>query len=270
MKYYDAHNHLQDGWLAPHLPQVLETLEKIGIAGAVVNGTIDGDWEDVARLARERPWVIPSYGVHPWRIKERTGQWEELLRARLDEGGAVGEIGLDRWKEGYDFEDQEGVFRTQLRMAAERNTPATIHCLRAWGALWEIVRTEAVPACGFLLHAYGGPVEMIEGFARRGAYFSFSGSFMAEQRRGKMETFREVPVERLLVETDAPAMPLPAELSRYRLPKAPEGATVNHPGNVAVAYEGLATLRGMESEELEGVVEANFRRLFGKLMDVAG
>ena len=69
--YFDAHNHLQDEWLTPHLPRVLETLEKIGIAGAVVNGTIDTDWESVARLGRERPWVIPSYGVHPWRIKER-------------------------------------------------------------------------------------------------------------------------------------------------------------------------------------------------------
>ena len=204
MTYFDAHNHLQDPWLAPHLPDVLGDVEKMGIAGAVVNGTIDADWEEVTRLARERPWVIPSYGVHPWRVKERTEHWVELLRARLEEGGVVGEIGLDRWKEGFDLKDQEAVFRAQLRIAAERNVPATIHCLRAWGALWEIVRAESVPACGFCLHAYGGPVEMIEGFARRGAYFSFNGYFLAEQRRRKSETFREVPLERLLVETDAP------------------------------------------------------------------
>ena len=265
MTYFDSHNHLQDAWLAPHLPQVLETLEKIGIAGAVVNGTVDGDWEAVARLARERPWVIPSYGVHPWRVKERTEHWEELLRARLDEGAAVGEIGLDRWKEGFDPEDQEAVFRTQLRMAAERNVPATIHCLRAWGPLWEIVRTEPVPACGFLLHAYGGPVEMLEGFARRGAYFSFSGSFLAGPRRRKRETFREVPLERLLVETDAPAMPLPPELNSYPLPGTPEGEPVNHPGNLAVAYEGLAKLRELDGDALARAVEGNFRRLFSRV-----
>jgi TatD DNase family protein len=263
MTYFDAHNHLQDEWLAPHLARVLETLEKMGIAGAVVNGTIDSDWESVARLGRERRWVIPSYGVHPWRSKERAANWEERLRERLDEGGVVGEIGLDRWKEGYDFVDQEMVFRAQLGLAAERNLPATIHCLRAWGALWEIIRMEAVPERGFLLHAYGGPVEMIEGFAGRGAYFSFNGSFLAEQRHRKREAFREIPLDRLLVETDAPAMPVPAELDRYPLPEAPEGETVNHPGNIEVAYEGLARLRGMEIEELERVVEANFRRLFG-------
>jgi TatD DNase family protein len=264
MNFFDAHNHLQDEWLAPHLPRVLETLEQMGIAGAVVNGTVDSDWEAVARLAREHPWVIPSYGLHPWRVAERAQDWEALLRARLDAGGAVGEIGLDRWKEGYDFCDQEAVFRTQLQFAAERNVPATIHCLRAWGALWEIVRTEAVPACGFLLHAYGGPVAMVEDFAGRGAYFSFSGSFLAEQRHKKRDAFREVPLERLLVETDAPAMPLPPELDRYPLPQTADAEPVNHPGNIAVAYEGLAKLRGMEIEELARAVEENFWRLFGK------
>lgn len=262
--YLDAHNHLQDEWLAPHLPGVLASLEHLGIAGAVVNGTIDGDWEAVARLARERAWVIPSYGVHPWRIAERAKDWEEQLRARLDEGGAVGEIGLDRWKEGSDSADQEIVFRAQLRLAAERNLPATIHCLRAWGALWEIVRTEPAPACGFLLHAYGGPVEMIEGFVGRGAYFSFNGSFLAEKRRRKRETFREVPLDRLLVETDAPAMPLPPELNRHPLPDTAEGEPVNHPANLTVAYEGLANLRGMPEDDLAQAVEGNFWRLFGK------
>jgi TatD DNase family protein len=264
MRYFDAHNHLQDEWLAPHLPGALDLLEGIGIAGAVVNGTIDRDWEAVARLGRERAWVIPSYGVHPWRVAERSADWEDLLRARLDEGGVIGEIGLDRWKEGLDFADQERVFRVQLGLAAERNVPATMHCLRAWGALWDIVRTEPVPACGFLLHAYGGPAEMVEGFAKRGAYFSFNGSFLDENRRRKRETFLEVPLERLLVETDAPAMPLPLERDRYPLPGTAEGEKVNHPGNIAPAYEGLAELRGLKLEELAARVEENYRKLFGK------
>jgi len=264
MRYFDAHNHLQDEWLAPHLGDVIATLEGMGIAGVVVNGTIDGDWEAVGRLARERPWVIPSYGVHPWKVAHRAPNWEEQLRRRLDGGGLVGEIGLDRWKEGLDLVDQEAVFRVQLQMAVERNVPATIHCLRAWGPLWDILRTEPVPACGFLLHAYGGPAEMIAGFAKRGAYFSFNGSFLDEKRSRKRETFREVPLERLLVETDAPAMPLPREKEKYRLPDALEGERVNHPGNIAAAYEGLAELRGMKLEDLAASVEENFGRLFSR------
>jgi len=265
LKYFDAHNHLQDEWLAPHLPRVLGTLDQIGIAGAVVNGTIDSDWSAVALLAREHPWIIPSYGIHPWRVRERVPDWAEQLCARLDAGGAVGEIGLDRWKAGYDIEDQETVFRTQLQLAAGRNLPATIHCLRAWGALWDIVRASPIPACGFLLHAYGGPVEMIEGFASRGAYFSFNGYFLAEPRHKKRESFTQVPLDRLLVETDAPAMPLPPDLNRHPLPDTANGDPVNHPANITVAYQGLAKLRSMEIDELAQAVEQNFQRLFGKI-----
>jgi TatD DNase family protein len=258
----DAHNHLQHPLLLPHLPIILETLEKIGIRAAVVNGTLDTDWEAVARLSREHPWVIPSYGIHPWRIKERAQNWETLLHAKLDQGGAIGEIGLDRWKEPYDFADQQAVFRAQLRIAAQRNIPATIHCLRAWGPLWDIIRTEPVPACGYLLHAYGGPAEMIDAFARRGAYFSFNAYFLADSRHKKRDTFLQVPLDRLLVETDAPAMPLPPDITHYPLPPTAEGNPVNHPANIEVAYEGLAKLRGMALEELARKVETNFCRLF--------
>jgi TatD DNase family protein len=266
MRYFDAHNHLQDGWFAPHLPQVLAAIEKTGVAGAVANGTIDSDWPAVAQLARDHTWVIPSYGIHPWRVPDRAKGWEALLCAMLDEGAALGEIGLDRWKEGYDLRDQEAVFRTQLRLAAERNIPATIHCLRAWGRLMDIIRAEPVPECGFLLHAYGGPAEMIEGFASRGAYFSFNGYFLAGQRNKKRETFRKVPLERLLVETDAPAMPLPAELNRHPLPDSPDAEPVNHPANIEVAYDGLAELRGLALGDLARLVEGNFRRLFGRCL----
>ena len=263
MTCFDAHNHLQHEWLGAHLPRVIDTLTDIGIGGAVVNGTVVGDWGSVTELAGRYSWVIPSYGLHPWYIRERPADWERVLRAKLDEGGAVGEIGLDRWMDGYDFDDQQAVFRAQLRLAAERNVPATIHCLRAWGALWDIIRSEAVPACGFLLHAYGGPAEMIEGFASRGAYFSFNASFLAATKQNKREAFIHVPPDRLLVETDAPAMPLPPDLVRYPLPATAGGEPVNHPGNLAVAYEGLAEIRAMDPESLSRLVRENFRRLFG-------
>ena len=75
---------------------------------------------------------------------------------------AVGEIGLDRWKEGLNYEGQEDVFVTQLRIAAERNLPASIHCLKAWGRILELLQEGPVPERGFLLHSYGGPTEMVQ------------------------------------------------------------------------------------------------------------
>ena len=260
----DAHTHLQDDSLFPSRDAVFRDLEEIGIAGAVVNGTTERDWGAVTALARQHPWIVPSYGLHPWHLTQRTPDWREKLEAILDQDPqcAVGEIGLDRWIPGFDFDVQKSVFLTQLAMATERNRPATIHCLKAWGALWEIVRENPVPVRGFLLHAYGGPAEMVDGFLRRGAYFSFNGYFLEARKSDRRELFRRIPPDRLLVETDAPAMPLPLERRRWSLPDAPEGKPVNHPANIAVVYEELAELRGWSLAALAEQARENFERLF--------
>jgi TatD DNase family protein len=263
IRYFDAHNHLQDDWLAPYLGEVISSLEEIGVRRAVVNGTLESDWEAVASLAHRHPWVIPSYGLHPWYIARRTPQWRERLTACLDSGTCgVGEIGLDRWLEGLDFEDQKSVFTDQLALAAERNLPVSIHCLKAWGPLLEILQNRLLPARGFLLHSYGGSLEMVPEFAKLGGYFSFSGYFLAEKNTVKREVFRQMPVDRLLVETDAPAMHLPAGRIRYPLPDSPEGKQVNHPSNIGAVYEGLSEIRGLPVEKLAFQIEVNFERLF--------
>ena len=264
MILFDAHNHLQDAALAPHLPGVVADLQRIDLARAVVNGTREADWDLVTALAAAHPWVLPSYGLHPWFLAERSPHWRERLEALAESGrAAIGEIGLDRWIEGYNIADQTEVFTWQLALAARHNLPASIHCLNAWGALWEILRAHPAPECGFLLHAYGGPLEMIEGFVRRGAYFSFSGHFLHERKAARREIFRHIPAERLLVETDAPDMPLPPGRIKYRLPASPEGRALNHPANLPAVYEGLAELRGETLENLTGQIAENFQRLFG-------
>ena len=148
-----------------------------------------------------------------------------------------------------------------MHLQVELDRPATIHCLRAWGALDEILRRVPLPRRGFLLHAYGGPAEMVAGFAELGAYFSFNGSFLAEKKTRQRAAFRSVPADRLLVETDAPTKPPPPELNRFPLPAGPEGP-LNHPANIVVAYEQLAKLRGLSLAELAAQVEQNFCRLF--------
>ena len=114
------------------------------------------------------------------------------------------------------------------------------------------------------MHAYGGSVEMVKDFVRHGAYFSFSGGFLNPGRAERREVFRQIPDDRLLVETDAPAMPLPKERARWILPESPEGKTINHPANIVAVYEGLAELRGWSVEALSVRVEENFARLFGR------
>lgn len=260
---FDAHNHLHDARLAPHLPAVLEELRTLGLGAAVVNGTREADWNAVAALSRAHSRIVPSYGLHPWHAPERSPDWLATLRGFLAgaPGAGLGEIGLDRWIEGHDLPDQQTVFAAQLALASAENRPATIHCIRAWGALWEIIRSDPLPVRGFLLHAYGGPEEMVEGFLERGAYFSFPAYFLHERKGAQREVFRRIPAERLLVETDAPDLLPPEENNPHPLRDA-AGKALNHPANLSLAYTALAGLRGVELGTLAALVAENFDRLF--------
>jgi TatD DNase family protein len=254
---YDAHCHLQDSRLRPHWSQIAEILREIGVAKIVVNGTREQDWPHVLELASEHDFVVPSLGLHPWYIKERTPAW--FTNLEKESPVAVGEIGLDRWMRDYDFPDQQSVFIEQLDFAARTNRPVSIHCLKAWGTLLGIVSTHPLPNAGFLLHSYGGPAEMIPRFAKLGAYFSISGHFAHPRKVRQLEVFRLVPLERLLVETDAPDMAPPPELIEFSLPDE----SLNHPGNLRAVYQFAARLRGIPLPEFIKTVERNFQRLFG-------
>ena len=280
MNLYDAHNHLQDAWLAPHRARVFADLARIPLRGAIVNGTAESDWEDVAALARAHAFIRPSYGLHPWNVGNATPRWRDALLRRLDADprAVIGEIGLDRWilerarpddsrlhgLRRAPLEEQIDAFTWQVAIAAERNLPATIHCIDAWGALRDALKTTPFPARGFLLHAYGGSAEVARDFAALGAYFSFNGYFLGERQAAKRAVFAALPRDRLLVETDAPAMPLPAERRAASLPGLADGNPINHPANVGAVYAGLAEVRGISMEQLAAIVETNFSRLFGR------
>ena len=266
LRLYDAHNHLQDERLAPNLPQVMAALQQEGIVRMVVNGSCEQDWPAVLALAQNSPRVIASFGYHPWYVKERTAEWRQALVGFLDQvPSAVGEIGLDRWIKDYDLEQQEEVFVWQLRLAAERNLPVSIHCLQAWGRLLELLRTEPPPRCGFVLHSFGGPQELVGPLAELGAYFSLPGYFAHERKARQREAFRHVPPERVLVETDAPDQLLPEARVRYPLQEAGSGKALNHPANLGAVYAFAAELLGVPLPALAERVEANFLRVFGAL-----
>src|SRR4051812_6773741 len=98
MRFFDAHNHLQDDWLRLHQEQVIGVCAALRVARMVVNGTTEADWPEVASLAGRIPFVLPSFGLHPWHLHLRSGCWEDRLREALgrQSEAAVGEFGLDR------------------------------------------------------------------------------------------------------------------------------------------------------------------------------
>ena len=265
----DAHNHLQAARLELLEKECISEWQRLGVIRAAVNGSSERDWSAVALLAEKYPVVVPNFGLHPWFIRNRRGDWlatlEGLIRDHPRAG--VGECGLDKWIWDHQIDDQEAVFREHVRLATRYQRPLTIHCLKAWGRLLDILKSEELPDAGFVLHSYPGPKEMVAPMAELGAYFSFSGDFIHDRKKAARETFLTVPADRLLIETDAPNMSPPPTHDAYSA-VSPTGEPVNHPGNIAGIYGFVAEMFDKPLDDLAAQVKENFHRLFA--VSVAG
>jgi TatD DNase family protein len=232
----DAHNHLQDPRFLGKQDEIIATMKEAGITACVVNGTSEADWPEVAKLAEQFPdFVHPAFGLHPWKTGERSPDWLSRLNEYLKRfpEASIGECGLDRWMESPNLEEQHKVFRKQLELALSLNRPVTIHCLKAWGPLISELKDQPhLPR--FLLHSFGGSMEIAQEATKLGAYFSFSGYFLQPRKLKVREVFAKLPIERILVETDAPDMALPDPQFEFN--------DANHPGNLAVISCELAKI----------------------------
>lgn len=258
---FDAHLHLAAKPLLPQAEEICRDLSAIGVQQIVCNGTGPDDWPDVLALGQLHPLILPAIGLHPWKVPQAGANWKARFLQCLDEGAAaVGEIGLDQWIENHDIQLQQDAFRFQLAEAARRNLPVSIHCLKATGPLMETLRSSPLPARGFHLHAYNGPSELLDELLSLGAFFSFNAGQLKPGRKRILDNLHAVPLERLLIETDAPDfLPLPKD--RTHNLTDPES---NHPANLAAGYRAVAQARGMDAETMAAQVADNFQGFFGK------
>ncbi|KAJ1389315.1 TatD family [Sesbania bispinosa] len=222
MKLFDAHCHLQDPRIISKAPQLIQTAREKGVVFFAVNGVCEQDWHLVKHLAQTHPCVIPSFGLHPWHVAERSPNWFNTLKEYFDStpSAVVGEfvfpllnaagvevqIGLDKGSQGrkIDFSEQVEVLRQQLELAKELNKPASVHCVRAFGDLLEIMKSMGPFPAGVILHSYLGSAEMVPEFSKLGAYFSFSGFLMSLKANKAKKMLKMVSSDRILLETDAP------------------------------------------------------------------
>ena len=265
MKICDAHVHYHFASLAPFVDHALEEARRAGLAAAVVNGTGEEDWPQVRDFVAAHPWTRAAYGLHPWQAPQRSPDWEAHMRGFLlaDPQASVGEIGLDAWVEGHDIADQTGLFFRQWNLAVELARPVTVHCIQAWEPLRQTLRRAPALAPGFLIHAYNGPPEWIPQFVKWGAYFSFSPYFLLDRKRPQREPFRHMPPDRILIETDSPALSPPPEHNPHPLTDSATGETLNHPANLTVALQSLALTLEQPAESVAQLTCANWERLFG-------
>jgi TatD DNase family protein len=257
--WIDAHNHLHDPRLGAAGPLVC-AMQAAGIRHCVVNATREADWAAVETLATAWPdFITPAFGIHPWHAHTAAGGWQERLAALLEKHpqATIGECGLDRWIECPALEVQRPVFVAQLDLARQLDRPVTIHCLKAWGPLMEVLSQNPPPR--MLLHSFGGSWETARELTRLGAWFSFSGHFLHPRKAAVLDVFRKLPRERILVETDAPDMlPPPAQIT-HPLPDP-----LNHPANLPAIACALSAALGIDPEVFAARARSNTHAWLGR------
>lgn len=258
--YCDAHIHVQAWQLASDLGTLKATPYTLSM---VSNGTSPADWERLLKIeSGGNLRIYKAYGVHPWYVDALQDGWEAELRKYLESGAvSVGEIGLDNWIRPKDSEWQREVFRCQLHIAQDLNLVPTIHCLQAWGALLEELSSAGPFEHGFLMHAFGGSLDVQRRLLDLGGHFSFSAYAASPHRKRMRAAIQYCPEDRLLSETDAPDMvPDKAYCRHYAETETCE--PFHHPLEIETAVCVISELRNTSVEVLRRVLLSNFQRLF--------
>lgn len=256
--WIDAHNHLQDPKLGDALP-IISAMKLAGITRCVVNATQEADWTAVENLSTAYPgFITPAFGIHPWHAHTAGTGWQERLAALLEKHpqASIGECGLDQWVSTPSLEIQRSVFTDQLHLATELDRPVTIHSLKAWEPLFQVFK-DTPPPSRFLMHSFGGSIEIARRLIPLGACFSFSGYFLHARKSSVIDVFRQLPHDRILLETDAPDMLPPQDFINHPLPE-----NHNHPANLTVIGTALAKALGMSVEALAELTRGNAERCF--------
>lgn len=256
----DSHAHLNDQRLAPRLDDLLQAALNAGVT-RVVNVGYDLPSSQLAvRQAEQHAMLSAAVGLHPHDAKS----WDDRLAEAFvdltaqEQVVAWGEIGLDYHYDLSPRELQQTAFHAQLELARSRQLPVIIHDRDAHGDVLSILRAHAPYPAGGVMHCYSGSPELVADCLRLGFYISFAGPLTFKNARKSVEAAAKVPLERLLVETDAP----------YLSPEPFRGRE-NHPAQVVLVAEKLASIHGLPYAQLAQLVSANAVRLFGLPADVA-
>ncbi len=257
----DAHCHLD--LFAPEQDpaEALRAARAVGVERVVVAGVDPDGWRAQAALAQAHMQVSCTYGLHPWTVaaakdEEIPGLLAELERA-LDGGlgqapVGLGELGLDFGRRGPKptRARQELAFRAQLALARDRDLPVVLHLVAAPGRALQILGEEGLPQAGGMIHRYSGSAELVPAFLALGLHLSFWAEILYKPRL--LDALRRVPLDRLLLETDAPDA----------LPASAGGAAIGLdalPRIIAAA----AAARGEDPAELAAATAAAASRLLG-------
>ena len=255
----DSHCHLADETFGAELEGVVARAKAAGLERALVILEAGNDQEAAqARRVHELwPDVRTAVGIHPHAAHEYGANVEQVLAtvreqlAQTPTARAVGEIGLDYHYDYSPRDVQQIVFRTQVQLARELKLPVVIHTREADADTMDVLREEGKGELAGVLHCFSGTPDLARAGLDLGFYISLAGIVTFPKALELRDIARDIPLDRLLVETDSPFLaPVPHRGGR------------NEPARVVHTAETLAALRGISVAELARATTANFHALF--------
>jgi len=255
--FVDSHCHLDDERFDEDRAEVIDRVRQAGCGYllTVSGGSGPDDLASGIPIAARYDWIYTTAGIHPHEAKGATARHFEMLRKAASEPKvvAIGEIGLDYFYDHSPREVQKQVLIQQLEIALETKLPVIIHCRDAWEDLREIIARHWVSSgLAGILHCFTGNREEAFRFLDWGFMISFAGNVTFKKAENLREVAREVPLNRLLTETDSP----------YLAP-VPNRGKRNEPVFVLDVVRQLAELRSMRPEEMGTLAGLNFVKVMG-------
>ena len=249
---FDTHAHMDDHAFDEDRQALLDALPAQGLALVMNPGCSLASSRNVCRLVEEYPFVYGAVGSHPDVADEVNEAVLEEYRRMCRENKkikAIGEIGLDYHYEDIPREIQQQAFRAQMALAAELDLPVIVHERDAHADGMAIV--EEFPTVKGVFHCYSGSLDMAKWLIQRGWYIGFTGVLTFKNARKALEVAENIPLDRIVLETDCP----------YMAPEPFRGKR-NHPGYLYRMAERLAQLRGISVEEVQRITMENGKRLY--------
>ncbi|MBB3228397.1 TatD DNase family protein [Luteibacter sp. Sphag1AF] len=248
----DTHAHLDDASFDADREAMFERAREAGISAQVVPGVDRASWSRIDSLRENHAGVHAAYGLHPLFLdNHRDTHLDDLPRWLGDRHAvAVGEIGLDFYIEGLDADRQRRFFHEQLDMAEDTGLPVILHARRAVEEVTQAVKKRA--GLRGVVHSFSGSQEQANNLWKLGFHLGIGGPVTYERAHRLRDIVARMPIEFLLLETDAPDQPC-----------AHRRGQRNEPAFMLDVLEAVATLRGESPDEVAAATSANARRLFG-------
>ena len=249
---FDTHAHMDDRAFSEDRQTLLRQLPQNGIGLLMNPGCSLASSRDAVALAREYDYIYAAVGSHPDaadEVNEETIDAYRILCRENPKVKAIGEIGLDYHYEDIPRDIQQKAFRMQMALAQELKLPVIVHEREAHEDGMRIVE-EFPGVCG-VFHCYSGSLEMAKWLIKRGWYIGFTGVLTFKNARKALEVAENIPLDRIVLETDCP----------YMAPEPFRGRR-NDPGKLYRMAEKLAQIRGLTVAEIHAITMENGKNLY--------